>query len=386
VIDADALDNADLRGFDAVYLCNAPPPSETAVEALQRYVAAGGGLFISLGGQVTDGDDLNRALYADGAGLLPLPLEPRPTRSAKPEGVGIARAVEHAITSVFPADGAILSEATRFRTYFRCAEPTGEAAESRPVAGKGAARGAATVLARYDDEGKSAAIIERSFGRGRVVLLTSTIDADWNDWPRAADGTFVIAMLETAQYLARRPLESPQFIADDVLTLPVFPDEYDPLARVKSPAFPDDPPTEARASDAASAGPSDPITLQGPRGTLLGAYTFELSKRGGGTEARPVCVNLAPLESDLRSAREAELDLALVGVPHEFVAARDSFLAEGGQSRRELWPAVLYVVVAVLMLEQFLAWWFGRQGRSTSMAHSQFPVVGQMTRESRGAA
>lgn len=385
VIDSEALDNADLRGFDAIYLCNVPPPSETAVEALQRYVAAGGGLFISLGGQVSDGDDFNKALYADGAGLLPMPLEARLTRAAKPEGVGIARATEHAVTSVFPADGANLSETTRFRAYYRCVEPTADLAESKPATDRPTTRGGATVLARYDDEAKSAAIVERAFGRGRVVLLTSTIDADWNDWPRAADGTFVIAMLETAQYLARRPLESPQFIADEPLSVPVFPDEFDPVARVKSPAFPDDPPSEARASDAATAGPSDPITLVGPRGAILGAYTFELSKRGGGTEARPVCVNLAAQESDLRSARNAELDLALVGVPHEFVAARDSFLAEGGQTRRELWPAVLYLVVAVLMAEQFLAWWFGRPGRSALMAHSQIPVVGQMTRESRSA-
>ena len=99
--------------------------------------------------------------------------------------------------------------------------------------------------------------------------------------------------------------------------------------------------------------------LEGPPATQLGTYTAELVRRGGGVERRPIAVNLDRVESDLAVAGARELDIALGDVPHEYVQAGEAFLRDDEGARRELWPAVLLALMATLMLEQTLAWWFG---------------------------
>ncbi|MFN0134805.1 MAG: BatA domain-containing protein [Phycisphaerae bacterium] len=380
VIDADAFESVELKSFDAVVLCNTPPPSEATADTLRRYVSSGGGLMLALGSQTGDGIEFSRVLFGDGSGVLPAALEMGPARSAKPEGVGITKTIDHPLTAIFPRDGGVLSETVRFRAFFRSVDAASlDAAASQPGAASQTAA-VPVVLARYNDESKTPAIIERTVGRGRVVLLTSTIDLDWNDWARAADGSYVVTMLEAVQHIARKPLPQLSFVADEPLTLPVYPEDYDLAARVKSPAFPDDPATDARVGDT-PANVSDPVKLIGPRAALLGTYTFELSRRGGGSETRPVCVNLAAAESDLRSARQADIGLALVGVQHEYVTAADSFLSATGETRRELWPMMLYLIVAALMGEQYLAWYFGRPAAATTMAHTRILGIGRIAQK-----
>ena len=79
---------------------------------------------------------------------------------------------------------------------------------------------------------------------------------------------------------------------------------------------------------------------------------------------RPLAVNLDGCESDLEVARPHELDVALGDLPHEYVAGAEAFLQDEEQARREVWPTILLALVAVLMLEQGLAWWFGTPGHA----------------------
>ncbi len=55
------------------------------------------------------------------------------------------------------------------------------------------------VLARFDDG--AAAMVERRVGSGRVMAFTSTLDGDWNDFPRHA--MFLPLLHETVRYLAQ---------------------------------------------------------------------------------------------------------------------------------------------------------------------------------------
>ena len=136
---------------------------------------------------------------------------------------------------MFPAAGASLSEYVRFRAYYRCEEfppgwdpssparpepeapapdaglPPGRYSTGSDGSGVGQparARPPALTLARFTDDLRSPALVERAFGRGRVLLFTSSVDLDWNDWARAMDGSYVVTMLELAQYAARRSQDS----------------------------------------------------------------------------------------------------------------------------------------------------------------------------------
>src|SRR5206468_13013921 len=66
-----------------------------------------------------------------------------------------------------------------------------------PSVGAGSAR----VLARWNDPARSAAILERVGGEGRVLLWTTTADRAGNDWP--IEPSFVMAVREAVRGIAR---------------------------------------------------------------------------------------------------------------------------------------------------------------------------------------
>ena len=368
VIDADEIEGTELGAYDVVLLCNVAPPSAAAVSQLRRYVRGGGGLALFLGGEVGDAEEYNRALLADGRGLLPLPLGRMMAPPGQGPGVGLVRTQPHAVTAAFPAGTDTLSEYVHFWRYFRCQEPA--AAEDDDSTSDPAR---AVVLARYADPESTPALVEKAVARGRVLLFTSSVDLDWNDWARAPDGSYVVTMLEMVQYLARRPTHPGQFAAGEQLRLALSPDAYELGALFKSPAFPEEPAVVADGAELSSE-PDEPVSVEGAVATRLGTYTVDLTTRAGEGEVRPLCVNLAVAESDLTAATPAALEQALEGIPHEFVAAADGFLQGAEQTRRELWPAVLALLAVVLMVEQALAWWFGAprgtrmQARATVLA------------------
>ncbi len=357
VVDPEEIAATELSAYDAVLLCNVAPLPAIANGMLQQYVRRGGGLAFFLGSEVGDPGEYNRAFWAEGSGLLPLPLE-RLLPAGQEGGVGLVRTGEHAVTAMFPAGTDALSESVRFRQYYRCAEVYATLPKTRPGSEEDEKVITPLILARYADAAGTPALVERRFGRGRVVLFTSSIDLDWNDWARTVDGSYVVTMLELVQYLARRDTHPPHFVAGEPLTLPVSPEEYELSALLKFPAQADEPALEIVARGTPPA-PGEPATLEGPVATRLGTYVVELATRSGRSESRPLCVNLDAAESDLAAAASAELDAALAGLPHELVTAAEDFLRGTEQTRHELWPAVLIVLLATLLLEQALAWWFG---------------------------
>lgn len=397
-IDPSEIEATALDTFDCVLLCNVAAPGQGAVAALERYVRSGGGLVFFLGPEVGEPDEYNRAFYAGGEGLLPLPLValqgdrgtgasvPREERNAQP-GVGLVRTGDHPVTAMFPAGGATLSEYVRFRRYYRCAEPApvlpGDSSADDDLERVAAsqpreARPPATVLARFTDAAQTPALVERAFGRGRVLLFTSTVDLDWNDWARAMDGSYVVTLLELAQYAARRGADPLSFVAGETLTVSLSPDEYEAGAAFRSPAFPEEPAVQGRAREPVAVA-GQPVVLEGPVAVRLGTYTAELVRRDGRVELRPLAVSLDATESDLSVARAHELDTALGNVPHEYLTAGEAFLRDDEQARRELWPTVLLILVAILLSEQGLAWWFGRPDRGVRRARRLSPRLGRFT-------
>ena len=370
-IDPSEIEAVALERFDCVLLCNVAAPSQSAVAALERYVRAGGGLVFFLGDQVGDPDEYNRAFYAGGDSLLPLPLrelrEHKPQRSdggdavRQPYGVGMVRTGEHSVTAMLPEAGAEAAETVQVRAYYRCAMPVETLAESAA-----SERPEATTLAQFTDDVHSSAIIERPLGRGRTLLFTSTIDLDWNDWPRALDGSYVVTLLELVQHASRRSEEPLSFTAGDALRLAVLPEEYEPVAVFRSPGTSDEPAVEARAQDVGAA-VGAAVTLEGPVATQLGTYTAELSPRGGGIEQRRLAVNLDARESTLASASPHELDIALGRVPHEYIRASEAFQRDDAGARHEVWPVILLALVMTLFIEQALACWFGMPPRSADL-------------------
>lgn len=159
------------KDWDAVWLADVARVSEEAAQKLERFAAAGGLVVISAGDEL-DLEHYNRRFFrADGSGLLPAELLRVQRRDPRGEGHWrIARfETEHPALRFFADE--------RFRLLLTEAPLYGFIA-TRPLT-------QAQVLANLDDAGASPFLIERSYDRGRVMLLTTSIDESWTRIPRS---------------------------------------------------------------------------------------------------------------------------------------------------------------------------------------------------------
>ena len=191
----DDVVGAGLASYSAVFLANVAKPTDELAAALVRYVEHGGGVFISVGDRV-DADTWNARCKA----LLPQPLGLKRTASAAPGGGGgegetvDLRPAErlapldrrHPLLAGFPAKGDGLTSA-RF-SEFMLLEPVPDAP-------------ARAVVLRY--ENGAPALVASDVGRGRVLLLTTTVDREWTDLPIRPG--FLPLMQEAVRYLAGAP-------------------------------------------------------------------------------------------------------------------------------------------------------------------------------------
>ena len=167
VITADDLARTDLTAYDVVVLAGVDSLGREDGDALVAFVEGGGGLLITTSAGI-DVDLYNAVLG---------PILPRRLRGMKlvdaANGAGASGAVtfgataaEHPVTSVFAGDasGGLLSTKT---TGYLLLHPD-RTREAR-------------TLIEY--ENGQPALIEAVAGRGRTVLLTTTVDRDLSDLP-----------------------------------------------------------------------------------------------------------------------------------------------------------------------------------------------------------
>ncbi len=352
VIDETELEGADLRSFDAVILANVYRVTDVAASALAAYVREGGGLAFFLGDQV-DAEFYNQSLYDDGRGLLPAKLNER--RTAPTAGAHLVIDDElHPIVKIFggaenPFTNRILFS-QYYATQFESAADVEDAADQRPGE-------RARIIAHYTDDDRSAAIVERPWGDGRVILFTSSCDMEWNDWGK--DPSYVVSMLELAHHLGKGAgRQSDQWVGTPI-DLAIDPAEFTTDIRVRTPGYPAEAevPLTALADDSGRG-----FRAHWTRTQSSGVYQFVLTRRSGEEEIQSVAVNVDPRESDLTPATEADLRQSLHEIPLTYIDGLGSLEQVGEEARRELWRTVLAAALIVLMGEQFLAFLFGRRG------------------------
>jgi len=183
--------------YRLVILCNVAALSEGTIAKLEEFVAAGYGL------QIFDGDQLdfqrwNQDLYKKGAGLLPVKLKD-PAGSSDKFAQGyelVPNAESHPIVRLFtesPEDREILVGPKAVRNWRAVEIPTG--AEADPL------RPAEILLNLNAPTGAVPFMVERPFGRGRVIYVATTAGERWNTLWSNGEGLPLFLYLETAHYL-----------------------------------------------------------------------------------------------------------------------------------------------------------------------------------------
>jgi hypothetical protein len=191
----------DLTPFDAVFLCDVSRISGAEVRRLETHLKRGGGVIFCLGPRV-DLEAYNRLLFKNGEGILPARL------------VGIQRASEDRPFMFYASDddlrlspldafsgivGRFNLLEPRFYQYMRTELPTTKARGRKVLSFMPEPRKAGTpapadkgAFASVSPPVWDAAIIEAPYQRGRALLVTTTVNKDWNNWP---DRPSLLAMM-----------------------------------------------------------------------------------------------------------------------------------------------------------------------------------------------
>ncbi len=333
-VDPDELAPADLTGEDVVFLLDVRTLAPGLASALDRFVRRGGGLFFAVGDRV-DGDAVNGAL----AGLLPAPLRLVKTAAVPPRerehgapggeegglrGVGPAHLatldLASAVFSPFAGSARQSLLAARFWRYFLL-EPPGLATR---------------VLATFDDG--APAFAERTIGAGRVLLFTSSVAREWNDWPIRA--SFVPVIQQIVRELSGAPpgrigLPGRVGTAQD---LPATRSGV-PLAAIAPSGR--ELPVRARAGAFVVEAPPE-----------VGIYTVRVRRAAGQIEPAPdlsFAVGYDPIESDT-----TPIDRKLLASRFGASAVRE-VAASGAPGRRApLWTELLALVAVAFFFEGVL--------------------------------
>ena len=331
-----------LNDFSAICLLDVARLDEPEVEALEEYVHRGGGVAIYLGSRILR-DFYNERLYRDGEGLLPVPLDV-PTQlisdslQAEPDVV----VSEHPIFRVFGGRRNSFLPLVGVDFYY-AVDP----------AWKAPARGDVRVLARLRNDAPY--VVEKKMGEGRVVVQLSKLSPKstelgrWSNW--SLNPVFPVYANELIGYLsANRRQFSQRQVGDDV----AFSLEellYEPEVRVRAP--------RASADAVETVYPSTDdgnYLVDMGNSEASGVWQFDLQPRDGNPQRRLLAVNVVPGEGDLRYLDRDQLSKQLEGIDYEYSLASQMSGSDEQLAGFRLSDTLLYVLAAVLIFEQWLAY------------------------------
>ena len=364
-----------LDSFACIYLLNVPELPADSVDALERYVAAGGGLAWFVGDAIRPAH-YNDALYRNGKGLFPVPLETAPKElTVDPTSPGADLiTTKHPLFRIFAGEDNALIKLVRIFQFFPTAKEWVNDDQQR----------ADRVQTIASLRSKNPLFLEHSFGKGRVITCLTTAQPDWNNW--ATDNSFVVVQLELVKYLARTDHNPERRLVGEPITLSLDPAEYSDAVEILMPGEEGDRTTRLQASpevrdadqgidhatdiklsiqkDSAKPslgnGPSDkPLRLSALfRDTdEPGVYTIRLLRQSQVSEDRLIAYNLAASEGDLTLASTVDLKKRLgsaTGVSIQEFGQLD--WVQGRESGAEIRQWLLWLLLALLILEQALAY------------------------------
>jgi hypothetical protein len=327
-----------LEEFRAINLMNVDRLDKSAVDALERFVAGGGGLAIFLGernrGQT---EFINKELYRDGQGFFPVPLRaPALLPVDRLEQAADVNVEEHEIFQDFLDERNVYLAPVVVQNYFAVADGW----KPRPDS-------TTRVIARLRNG--APLVIERSFGKGRVVAVLTTAGPAWNNLARQPSVVAVIQRLEA--YLANRPSANMSRPVGTPIALRLDALQYQPTVRLTSPKDAAAPATTADAT----AVPGGGLAVSFNETDVAGIYQARLTKADGSAEVRRFAVNVDPVEGNLATVSPRDLAGRLEGVNYQYEQAAAFGYSAGEQAGYNLGEKLLYFLIVLLIAEQILA-------------------------------
>lgn len=346
------LRRRSLEGFRAIYLLNVPEIPADGLDALERYVADGGGLAWFVGNALRPAF-YTETLYRDGKGLFPVPLESSTRdRFDDPTNSGAdLRVVEHPIFRIFNLNPAEL-QPIRIEKYFPAAQDWVKDDQAR----KDRVRTLATLRAG------DPLVLEHQYGDGKVVTVLTTASPEWNNWP--TNYSYVVMQLELVKHIARDVRSSETRQVGEPIRLSLDPADYTETVEIVSPGSDGERTTRIQAAPeqgAVATGTSKP----GPVRLVTtfnetddpGIYTVRLMGQSQISEERLMTYNVSPRESDLKLAATADIRKRL-GTNSKVTIQEFGRLewVQGKEAGSEIRQWLLWALLALMIAEQALAY------------------------------
>lgn len=306
---AGSVNPSELDPYRVVIVNDASGINEGLASALKTFAERGGGLILAAA-KHTDAGDFNRLLGTIAPAQLGEVVQSR--------GYALMSQVktDHPIFGAFARSGRLTS--TRVYGYHRAAAKEG-----------------ALTIAALDDG--SPIVVEGSAGRGKVLLVTTTLDTAWNDLPLTP--MFLPLMRQMLEYLGGREAAS-SYTIGQAFTTPA--DKDGSLPAIDSPG--------GKRVDDLRKNSSGEQSLDASE---IGFYRLRYRDRD-----EFVAVNLDTKESDLTKLNVDELVASISPAPGDANAqpAQSSTLtAEEKEARQRLWLPLLLTALALFVAEAVIA-------------------------------
>lgn len=340
----------NLDQWDGLLLANFVQLSARQVEKLENYVSQGGGLLIFLGENFSQKktffdskkgkqevfsavERYNDLLYREGRGLLPARISwvyRKIYANLNPTNY------EHPIFQFFLNYKDRITS-PRFQKY--------AALSPAPKAG---------ILATFSDEENTPAIVEKAFGKGKVILMNFSADRDWTNFP--VTQAYLIFIRHTMTYLAREKKGADNFEVGAEISFPL------------RKGF------ELNLISPSGEEISNPLTRKDEKVYLnpevvnrMGIYESEWKIGIRVQEKKYFALNLDPREGDLDTLSQEETEKKLEGLVIQYREEETEVEKDQAQEKalpsNQLWKEFLILALICLFLEMWLAYWFGSKRR-----------------------
>jgi hypothetical protein len=340
VSDQDFLSQR-LDPADVLVLANVAAPTPDQAERLRKLVRAGMGLMVFTGGKLDVGI-YNDLLHRGSEGILPCPLKSLFDLNLR--GLIVEPLHPSPVEKLLELKPSAL-ERVAVRQIMTVDEQQGDRDNVR-------------VLARWNDPGRSPAIIERSSGLGRVLLWTTTADRAGNDWP--IEPSFVLAVREATSGVARPTSFANTITAGEKLRRVIHSSQQIRSARVSPPGGSEPRPLEAvpLEEEPGELGPAVALEVGDTR--RAGTYRIAWDEGPLGTQQDLYAANPDPRESVLERIAAPEVRSMLEPLDVEIVRVRGDDTELFSPTGTEIWRDLAASLLVLLVLESVFATWVGR--------------------------
>jgi hypothetical protein len=355
VVAASEFETLELDPFQVIFLANVDRLSDARRASLEQWVRRGGGLVIALGDQLADLGWFNSQMFRRGEGLSPaevVGLEGDETRQKWALLDVVAKG--HEVVGLYEGENNPFLEGIKVFRWWQCQVP------EKKVQG-----GLTRALVRLTDEDHSPLAVEQGFGNGKVLLLTTPLDADWSTWPQD-HASYVLFMQLLTRWMAQSTAGAGLIEIGQPIKVPLDLTRQKMEAALLRPSgdsiglHPEQESGRKEEEEKDASAGDRPWHVSTKETDEPGIFQVKVALHEGGEEVLLFAANLAGAESDLTAVDSSKLRQQLEGSQVTLIDATALAGAADGGAKAEWWLALLGVLGVVLGAEQALAWLFGR--------------------------